>query len=112
MQDHGTTVLLTTHDLAEAETLADRILVLDGGRIVADGTAADLAHRFAGEDEVRWTVAGERFVRSTPRSTAFARDLFRVHGDDVADLEIRRASLEDSYLALVRRAESGQRVAS
>ena len=77
----GTTVLLTTHDLAEAETLADRILVLDGGRIVADGTAADLAHRFAGDDEVRWTVAGERFVRSTPHSTAFARDLFRVHGE-------------------------------
>ena len=112
VQEHGTTVLLTTHDLAEAETLADRILVLDGGRIVADGTAADLAHRFAGDDEVRWTVGGERFVRSTPRSTAFARDLFREHGEDVADLEIRRASLEDSYLALVRRAESGQRVAS
>ena len=112
VQEHGTTVLLTTHDLAEAETLADRILVLDGGRIVADGTAADLAHRFAGDDEVRWTVGGERFVRSTPRSTAFARDLFREHGEDVMDLEIRRASLEDSYLALVRRAESGQRVAS
>lgn len=110
--DHGTTVLLTTHDLAEAETLADRILVLDGGRIAADGTVADLARRFAGQDEVRWTLAGERFVRSTPHSTALARDLFRVHGEDLADLEIRRASLEDAYLALVRRAESGQRVAS
>ncbi|WP_421734747.1 ABC transporter ATP-binding protein [Cellulomonas sp.] len=109
---HGATVLLTTHDLAEAETLADRILVLDGGRIVADGTVADLAHRFARDDEVRWTVAGERFVQSTPRSTAFARDLFRTHGDRVADLEIRRASLEDAYLALVRRAESDRRVAS
>src|SRR5690349_19443545 len=91
VREHGTTVLLTTHDLAEAEALADRILVLDGERIVADGTAADLADRFAGDDEVRWTVAGERFVRSTPGSTAFARDLFRVHGEDVADLEIRRA---------------------
>ena len=45
-------------------------------------------------------------------STAFVRDLFREHGEDVADLEVRRASLEDTYLALVRRAESGQRVAS
>ncbi|KQY24245.1 multidrug ABC transporter ATP-binding protein [Cellulomonas sp. Root485] len=112
VRDHGTTVLLTTHDLAEAETLADRILVLDGGRIVADGTAADLAHRLARDDEVRWSVGGERFVRSTPHSTAFARDLFAVHGEDLADLEIRRASLEDAYLALVRQAESGQRVAS
>lgn len=106
VDEHGTTVLLTTHDLAEAESLADRILVLDGGRIAADGTVDELARRFAGEDEVRWTLAGERFVRSTPHSTAFARDLFRVHGEDVADLEIRRASLEDAYLALVRRAES------
>ena len=103
--DQGTTVLLTTHDLAEAETLADRILVLDGGRVTADGTVADLARRFASQDEVRWAVAGERFIRSTPDSTAFARALFREHGDELADLEIRRASLEDSYLALVRRAE-------
>ncbi|MEZ0446437.1 ABC transporter ATP-binding protein [Cellulomonas sp. ICMP 17802] len=108
----GTTVLLTTHDLAEAEALADRILVLDDGRITADGTAADLARRFAGQDEVRWTVAGEHFARSTADSTAFAFDLFRAHGDAVRDLEIRRASLEDAYLAIVRRAESGLRVAS
>ncbi|GEL96718.1 ABC transporter ATP-binding protein [Cellulomonas terrae] len=106
VDEHGTTVLLTTHDLAEAESLADRILVLDGGRIAAEGTVDELARRFAGEDEVRWTLTGERFVRSTPHSTAFARDLFRVHGSEVADLEIRRASLEDAYLALVRRAES------
>jgi ABC-2 type transport system ATP-binding protein len=112
VDDHGTTVLLTTHDLAEAETLADRILVLDDGRVVADGTAAELAHRFAGDDEVRWSVAGERFVRSTRDSTALARDLFRTHGEDLADLEIRRASLEDTYLALVRRAESARGVAS
>lgn len=106
VDEHGTTVLLTTHDLAEAESLADQILVLDGGRIAAVGTVAELAQRFAGEDEVRWTLAGERFVRSTPHSTAFVRDLFRVHGEDIADLEVRRGSLEDAYLALVRRAES------
>lgn len=112
VDEHGATVVLTTHDLAEAESLADRILVLDGGCIVADGTVGDLARRFASQDEVRWTVAGERFVRSTPDSTAFTRGLFAVHGAEVADLEIRRASLEDAYLALVRRAEAGQRVAS
>ena len=104
--DQGTTVLLTTHDLAEAETLADRILVLDDGRIVADGTTAELARRFAGPDEVRWAVAGQRFVRSSADSTALARDLFRAHGDELRDLEIRRASLEDAYLALVHRAEA------
>ena len=38
-----TTILLTTHDLDEADKLADRILILAGGRIVADGSADELA---------------------------------------------------------------------
>ncbi|MEU8325511.1 ABC transporter ATP-binding protein [Nonomuraea sp. NPDC048881] len=100
-----TTVLLTTHDLDEAEKLADRILVLNGGRIVADGTAAGLARRIAGEDEVRWLRDGRRYVERTPDSTTFARELFARHGDDVQELEIVRASLEQTYLALVREAE-------
>jgi ABC-2 type transport system ATP-binding protein len=103
-----TTILLTTHDLDEAEKLADRILILNGGRIVADGTAEELARRIAGEDEVRWTRDGQRFVLSTTESTRFVFDLFRQYGEAVADLEVRRASLEDTYLALVRQAESGQ----
>ncbi|PZG20342.1 multidrug ABC transporter ATP-binding protein [Nonomuraea aridisoli] len=105
--DGETTVLLTTHDLDEAEKLADRILVLNGGRIVADGTAAELARRIAGEDEVRWLMNGRRFVQKTADSTAFARDLFARHGEDVRELEIRRGSLERTYLSLVRQAEAG-----
>ncbi|MFJ6673914.1 ATP-binding cassette domain-containing protein [Actinosynnema sp. NPDC091369] len=103
----ATTILLTTHDLDEAEKLADRIVVLDGGRIVADGTAEELAERIAGEDEVRWTHVGRRHVRHVRESTAFVHDLFRRHGDGIAELEVRRASLEDTYLALVRRVEAG-----
>jgi ABC-2 type transport system ATP-binding protein len=102
----STTILLTTHDLDEAEKLADRIVILDGGRIVADGTAEELAHRIAGEDEVRWTHAGQQHVRSVRESTRFVHDLFRRHGDAITDLEVRRASLEDTYLSLVRRVES------
>ncbi|MET7396557.1 ABC transporter ATP-binding protein [Dactylosporangium sp. NPDC005572] len=103
--EHGTTVLLTTHDLDEAERLAGRIVILSGGRIVADGTTAALARQIAGRDEVRWTLGGQRFIELTDRSTRFVFDLFREHGDSVADLEVRRSSLEDAYLALVRRAE-------
>jgi ABC-2 type transport system ATP-binding protein len=100
-----TTVLLTTHDLDEAEKLADRILVLNGGRIVADGTAAELARRIAGEDEVRWMRDGRRYVERTPDSTMFAHELFARYGGDVQELEVHRASLEQTYLALVREAE-------
>ncbi|OLF19493.1 ABC transporter ATP-binding protein [Actinophytocola xanthii] len=102
----ATTILLTTHDLDEAEKLAHRIVILDRGRVVADGTAAELARRIAGEDEVRWRRDGRSFSRSTTDSTGFAFDLFRRHGTTVSELEIRRASLEDTYLALVRQAEA------
>ena len=100
-----TTILLTTHDLAEAEKLASRILILSAGRIIADGTASELAQRIAGADEVRWTVDGQRFQHSTLESTRFVFDLFRRHGEAIADLEVRRSSLEDTYLSLVHQAE-------
>ncbi|GHH17913.1 ABC transporter ATP-binding protein [Streptomyces lanatus] len=103
-----TTIVLTTHDLYEAEKLSDRIMILDGGRIIADGTAEELAHRIAGEDEVRWTHEGRHHRHSTSESTKFVHELFQQYGEDIADLEVRRASLEDTYLSLVRQAESGQ----
>jgi ABC-2 type transport system ATP-binding protein len=103
-----TTILLTTHDLDEAEKLADRILILNGGRIVADGTAEEFARQIVGEDEVRWTRDGQRYMQSTTESTKFVFDLFTQYGERIADLEVRRASLEDTYLALVRQAEAGQ----
>ena len=84
-----------------------RILILNGGRIVADGTAAELAQQIVGEDEVRWTRHGQRFVQSTSESTRFVFDLFKQYGEAIADLEVRRSSLEDTYLALVRQAEAG-----
>jgi ABC-2 type transport system ATP-binding protein len=100
-----TTILLTTHDLAEAEQLADRILILAEGRIVADGSADQLALQASGQAEVRWSRDGERFVHATPDATGFVRELFAQYGDEVADLEVRRASLEDTYMAMVYRHE-------
>jgi len=105
-RDTATTILLTTHDLVEAERLADRILILNGGRVVAYGTATELAREIVGEDEVRWTRDGQRYTRSTNESTRFVHTLFREHGESISDLEVRRSSLEDTYLSLVHRAES------
>jgi ABC-2 type transport system ATP-binding protein len=104
--EQATTILLTTHDLDEAEKLADRIVILNGGRVIADGTATDLGHRIAGPDEVRWSRDGEHYATSTSDSTRFVFDLFRQYGESVAELEVRRSSLEDTYLALVHQAES------
>ncbi|WP_405159996.1 ABC transporter ATP-binding protein [Nocardia sp. NBC_01499] len=106
--DQRTTILLTTHDLDEAEKLADRILILAGGRIIADGSADQLSRRIAGEAEVSWTNDGQRFVHATAESTKFVHELFKQHGDAIGDLEVRRVSLEETYMTLVRRFESGQ----
>jgi ABC-2 type transport system ATP-binding protein len=102
-----TTILLTTHDLDEAEKLADRILILGGGRIIADGSADELSRRMSTQAEVRWSRDGQRFVHSADDPTRFVRELFRQYGESVEDLEVRRASLEDTYMALVRRVEAG-----
>ncbi|BCB80798.1 ABC transporter ATP-binding protein [Phytohabitans flavus] len=103
-----TTILLTTHDLDEAEKLASRILILAGGEIVADGSPDQLSRRVAADAEVRWSRDGDRFVHSTSDATAFVRQLFQQYGEEIADLEVRRASLEDTYMAFVREYESGR----
>jgi ABC-2 type transport system ATP-binding protein len=103
-----TTILLTTHDLDEAEKLADRILILAGGRIIADGSADALSRRISSEAEVRWTQHNGRFVHTTADSTRFVRELLQQYGEEITDLEVRRASLEDTYMALVHEHESGR----
>jgi ABC-2 type transport system ATP-binding protein len=107
-----TTILLTTHDLDEAEKLADRIVILAGGRIIADGSADQLSRRVAGESEIRWTRDGARYVHSAADATRFVRELLLQYGEDIADLEVRRTSLEDSYMTLVRDFEAGRDTAA
>lgn len=99
-----TTIVLTTHDLDEAEKLADRIVILAGGTVVADGSPDALARQVEGRAEVRWSRGGERFVHAADDATAFVRQLL-AHDDEVTDLEVRRADLEDTYMRLVHRHE-------
>jgi ABC-2 type transport system ATP-binding protein len=103
-----TTIVLTTHDLDEAEKLADRVLILTAGRIVADGSPEQLSRQVSARAEVRWSVDGESFVHATDDPTRFLRGLLAQHGDAVADLEVRRATLEDVYMAMVHRHETGR----
>ncbi len=106
----SSTILITTHDLAEAERVADRILVLADGSIVADGSVDELARQMATPAEVHWTQDGQRHVHPVPSgdATDFVRDLLANDGGAVSELQVKGASLEDTYMALVRRVESGQ----
>jgi ABC-2 type transport system ATP-binding protein len=99
--EHGTTILLTTHYLDEAEALADRVTVIVNGRIVADGDPATLGGRATAEASVAWDEpSGRRTVR-TPDPGAVVAALVRQHGGDVPGLTVTRPSLEDVYLTLI-----------
>lgn len=107
--DHdNTTVLLTTHDLDEAGKLSDRILILAGGKIVANGSEDELATSIAHEAQVRWRANDVAHVHATPDPTGFVRSLLAgPDGDAVTDLLVSRASLEDTYIELVSRHQAG-----
>ncbi len=99
--DNGTSLLLTTHDLAEADRLASRILILDEGRIIADGSPQALREQVESMVEITWQQRGGRHLHVAAEPESFVRNLLR--DDDVTGLEVRRTSLEDAYLALVNR---------
>ena len=101
----GTTILLTTHDLDEAEKLSDRILILAGGKIVANGSASQLAKDISHQTEVRWIQDGQPHSQNTSQAVAFTRQLLTQYPDGILDLEIRRASLEDTYMTIVQKYE-------
>ena len=102
VDEEDTTVLLTTHDLGEAERLADRVMILAGGRIVADSTADALADTLGRDTQVRWRLDGAVQLHATADPNPFVRQLLTgPDSDRVTGLEVRRPSLEDSYLALV-----------
>jgi ABC-2 type transport system ATP-binding protein len=102
LADNGTTVLLTTQYLEEADQLADRVSVLDAGRIVAEGTPGDLKNRIGGEMVELHDAAGV-VLREIPTDGTVAGLRAALDGLDdgaAASISLRRPSLDDVFLSL------------
>jgi ABC-2 type transport system ATP-binding protein len=122
LRDGGTTVFLTTHYLDEADALADRLAIIDHGRIVADGTAEELKRQVAGDvvtlgvngatESVLETVRSQPFVREASGEDGVVRlyvdrgetavpQLLRLldgAGLEAASIALHRPSLDDVFL--------------
>ncbi len=97
----GTTILLTTHYLDEAEHLADRVGVIAAGRLLALDTPAALGGRQAEQATLTWVEDG---IRRTVRTATPTADLVRLAArfpGEVPGLTVTRPSLEDTYLGLI-----------
>jgi ABC-2 type transport system ATP-binding protein len=103
LREDGTTILLTTHYLDEAAQLADRVVVVRDGVVVASGPPDTLGGPEARTPVVAWDDAGVRRTERTERPTAAVARLIAAAGPDreVPGLSVTRPTLEDVYLSLI-----------
>ena len=102
LRGDGTTILLTTHYLDEAEALADRIAVIAAGRIVAEGDPETLGGRAAAAARVSWDPPGQaRRTVQTSTPTETITELAREFRGEIPGLTVTRPTLEETYLDLI-----------
>ncbi|WP_433061843.1 ABC transporter ATP-binding protein [Dactylosporangium sp. CS-033363] len=97
----GCTVLLTTHYLDEAAELADRVIVVSGGRIVAEGDPKTLGGHLAAETTIRFRRPSGELATLRTRTPTAALAEYVCNGHELAELSVTRPTLEDTYLSLI-----------
>src|SRR5690606_16981530 len=98
----GTTILLTTHYLDEAEALADRVGVIAGGRLIEVAPPQELGNRQQAMATVSWrTEDGTLTQVESATPTALVAELAARFGGEVPELTVTRPTLEDIYLRMI-----------
>jgi ABC-2 type transport system ATP-binding protein len=108
----GTTILLTTHYLDEAQQLADRVGVIAAGRLLAVDTPERLGGRASHTATVRWQDGAGSHEEVTPTPTRLVAELAERCGGEVPGLEVVRPTLEDVYLSMIEGIEETEGNAS
>ncbi len=101
LRDEGATILLTTHYLDEAEALADRVAVINHGKIIEVSTPEHLGGRATSLATVSWREDGATKSEKSENPTAFVAQLSSRFNGEVPELSVKRASLEDIYLEMI-----------
>lgn len=101
LRDEGTTILLTTHYLDEAEELADRVAVMNHGEIIEVSTPALLGGRADAKAIITWREDGQLRTHESSNPTQAVQDLSSKFGGEIPELTVRRPSLEDIYLTMI-----------
>lgn len=101
LRGDGTTILLTTHYLDEAEALADRVGVINNGQILEIATPAELGGRSTSQALVTWRDGSDVKSESTDNPTALVNSLTSKFNGEIPELTVTRPSLEDIYLTMI-----------
>ena len=97
LRESGTTILLTTHYLDEAEALADRVAVINHGKIIEVATPATLGNRQNALAIVKWRDG----FKEVGNPTELVKELSSKYQGEVPELQVIRPSLEDIYLRMI-----------
>jgi ABC-2 type transport system ATP-binding protein len=101
LRDEGTTILLTTHYLDEAEALADRVGVIVNGKIIEIAIPSELGGRHLAQARISWRRGGEICELFSDNPTREVIALAQEFGGDVPELSVTRPSLEEIYLSMI-----------